>query len=130
MSDADLIRRQAARISELEEALRQARDSVRDSPVVIFPKAWGLARSHQKMLSALYVAPGCFVSTWKLRNIISSSDNDPLDPMAVVRVQLHYMRKRLLPFGISIACRWGFGYELPPASRAIIKAAIEERLSA
>lgn len=122
-----LIREQRERIDLLEEELRQAKDLAR--PVVMFPAAWRLQPSEQRILFTLFQAPGGFATHERLFEA-GRKWAEGESAMELVRVRVHSARPKLRPFGIEIKTRWGHGYELTAASRAIIKAALEERAAA
>lgn len=128
--DAGLIRRQKERIDELEETIRQMREAEKTSAIVL-PSDWRLSPAQHRALVALYRAPSGFVSHDAMFDVMKRRvEFDPDHAANLVKKNVHDMRRRLDPFGIRIVLCWGRGYELPPASRAIIKATIEQRSAA
>lgn len=113
------------RIEELEETLRQLKER---KSTITFPREWKLTQGHSRVLSAMYEAPGCILSLDQAFDAVKLGEDSEY-PENLVRSQIFKMRKRLAPFGIEILKRWGFGYELAPSSKAIIKNALEQRLS-
>lgn len=115
------------RIEELEEELRQAKEAVWPSDKL--PVEWKLQPATHKLVISLYKASGGYLSHDQLYHAVRTYSEE-CDPKLIVAQQVMRARQKLEPFGIEIKSRWGSGYELPVASRAIIKAAIEQRLSA
>lgn len=125
--DERIIARQRARIEELEEELRQMRAIAQ--PVDILPLEWKLQNSQQKPVLALATAPDGYLSHERAFQIVARLSTE-CDPRLVVSQQIFRARPKLKPYGIEILTRWGLGYEMPPASRAVVKAALEQRMPA
>lgn len=119
-------RRLRDRIDELEEEVRQLKDG---KSGIVFPSEWRLTAANSRALQALYQAPHGLLSNTQIFNAVRLWA-DGGDEYALVRVQVHKMRKKLTPFGVEIKLRWGQGYELPANSKAIIKAALTQEVSA
>jgi DNA-binding response OmpR family regulator len=47
----------------------------------------------------------------------------------IMDVRVHYLRKRLVPFGIAITTLWGFGYQLSDPHRRMIMDLILARVA-
>lgn len=127
LSRSSVERQLRDRIEELEEEVKQLKETLR--PNITFPSEWSLRPSGARLLAALYVAPSGYVSRDLAFKYLAFSDDSTAEK-DIVGSQVFYMRKRLGPFGIEIKTRWGLGFELPPASKVIVKAALEQRASA
>lgn len=121
------IAEQRARIGVLEEELRQANELLK--PEAILPLEWQLEPAQNRLIIALLKAPGGFLSNDQLFKAVSRFSTES-DPKAIVSQQVLRARRKLKHIGVTIECRWSRGYELPPESRAIIKAALEQRAAA
>jgi DNA-binding response OmpR family regulator len=128
--DANIIRRQQERIDELEETIRQMREAEKSSTTVL-PAEWKLSPAQHRALVALYRAPAGFLTHEAMFQALRRSVGfDPANAANLVRKNVSDMRHRLAPFGIEIVLQWGRGYELTPASRAVVKTAIDQRTAA
>lgn len=118
-----IVASQRAKIDELEEELRQAREKLRESlaPPVPFPHEWGLTVSQSRLLGALYRASDVMTEHQVFRALGSTAS----DMRALVNVQISILRKKVAPLGITISNRYGFGYRLPKESIDIIKSSLE-----
>lgn len=110
---------QRVKIEELEETVRQMRESL--APVVLFPKAWGLTPTQQRVLAAFAKAPNGYLSH---EQIFIAADSNAEGADNLVKVQIAKLRRKTEDLGIKIVKRWGIGYELTPESLAFLKATI------
>ena len=122
MSDADIIRRQAARIGVLEEQVRQLNERLIAKEKLQFPHEWRLEPSEVRLLSILHTSKG-FVPYELLESRIPKHA-DIGNPRNLVTTRICWLRHKLKPYGIEFVTRWGQGIELPAASRRIIREAI------
>lgn len=108
------------RVHELEEEVRQLRDKLGGGSNIIIPESWGLTAGMERVLIALYEAPGGFLNSGTLAatSAIGSVEN----PDGLVKTRICQLRGKLGKFGIVIETRWGRGYKMTDASRATIKA--------
>ena len=95
-----------------------------------FPLEWKLSPAQSRLLAALIEAPQGFISYDRAANIVISFAEDSDNPKNIVAAQTCRLRSHLKQYGIEIKTRWSQGYEMPPASKAIIKAALERRAAA
>lgn len=109
------------RIDELEEEVRQYRDLLK--PVETLPFDWQLEPSQIRLVLALAHAPGGYMSHEQLFRVVSVYAGET-NPKSLVGQQVHRARRRLAPFHITINNRRTTGYEMPAASREIIRNAI------
>lgn len=128
--DAATIRRQQQRIEYLEEVLLQMqaqRKTDQELPVIL---DWGLTRSQNTLLMAFFNARDGFLSHQQVWKSIPRRDQTTKDFSDLVKVNISLFRKKVKPFGIEVLTLWAQWYRLMPASREIIKAAIEQRTAA
>lgn len=125
--DAAIIRRQQERIFELEEMLRQSKEDL-PPPARFFPFEWNITPVCARGLWALYDAHEGFVSSEDLQSIMINRTD--ADAPGAVRVHIWRLRNLLDPMGVEIINRRKYGYQLTPASKAIIKAVLSERMEA
>lgn len=111
------------RIDLLEEENRQLRETVRFEGA-IFPADWELTGAHARMLAALAKAPAGFLSREAV-HAVCSRNGETL--VKVIDTQMSRLREKVKGKGIQIVTRWGVGFEMPEASRAIVKAALKLR---
>lgn len=118
------IARQRERIEELEETLKQYQQRRHKGigPELLFPVEWKLTPRVGLLLQALYRASDGFLTHDAAIRALAINSLNPFD---VLDVQVHNLRKAVRTYGIEVINRHSSGYELPPASRAIIKAALE-----
>jgi len=114
-------RRLRDRIDELEEEVRQCRDLL--VPAEILPFDWGLEPAQNRLVIALAKAPNGYLTHEQIYRAVSMYSTEST-VRAIVGIQIHRARKKLASRQITINTRWGTGYEMPQASRDIIKAAI------
>lgn len=112
------ITQQRERIEELEEELRQLKTIL--VPPFTFPLEWRLTATQRRLLIALYKTPGCLTHT----QCFTAMDSKAIQSDSLLNVQIMKLRRRLTPFGVVVKNHWGVGYEIPAASKVIIKAAI------
>jgi DNA-binding response OmpR family regulator len=119
------VRSQRIRIEELEEELRQTKQSLHVTPV-LFPSEWGLTPAQARLLGAFTKSPfltheKCFLAV--ALNHQTEADN-------LVKVQIVNLRKKIEPLGLKIINRWGEGYEMPEDSVAFLREALTRRTAA
>lgn len=115
-------RRLRERIEELEEQVRQLREAL--APRIIWPLEWGLRPFERAILSAIHACAG--IATYE-RLVAALWHEERDDPYALLKVHVWNTRRKLAAIGVDIATVRGIGYRLPPASRAILDAALEGR---
>lgn len=108
------------KIDELTEENRQLKEAI--APKLDFPIAWRLRPAESAMLACLYSSPTGFRRHEALRAASATTSMDD----KIVHVRVSHIRKKLTPLGIEIRGVWSQGYELLPASRAIIKEALSQ----
>lgn len=113
---------QRERIEELEEEVRQLRQSAQ--PTAVLPYEWKLEPSQRKLVLALAATPSGFLNYNALFQTINCFSTET-EPRQLVAQQVHRARRKLGPYGVKLIVRWGEGVEMPAASRAIIKQALE-----
>jgi DNA-binding response OmpR family regulator len=113
------------RIAALEQELDQAQERIRQLEQMHFNADWsppfeiGLTASEARVVSILTGCEGVASKDRIMQGLYSLSPNDP--PLEkIVDVLICKARAKLKPFGVEIVTRWGRGYEMPPASRAIM----------
>ncbi|WP_315833922.1 hypothetical protein [Bradyrhizobium prioriisuperbiae] len=105
------------RISELEEALRQANETVR--PSTLMPAEWRLPRSLARLAVAFSRAPGGFLTQAQVVDIVCLPSTISDNPSGYAGVRICHLRKAVSKYEIEILTRWGEGYEMPAASRDV-----------
>lgn len=127
--DHQTIARQRIRIDQLEEEVLQLREAL--APVILFPKEWNLTRSEERGLAAFCNSKTGFLTNDQVllaMSLYSNGVGAGGDNLAKVRV--FNLRKKTKLFGVDIITRWGRGYEITDQSKALIKAALEQRAAA
>jgi DNA-binding response OmpR family regulator len=107
------------RVSELEEEVIQ----LRGLPAVqaeMLPLEWRLTAQEARLLLAFVDAPQGFLSTEKLLRIIAKGSYRSPQLVSVIVCRC---RAKTRQFGIRIETRYGQGFQMPQASREIVKAA-------
>lgn len=107
---------QRVRIEELEEELRQTKESL--APMFRFPPRWNLTVAQQRMLSA-FCKNGA-LSREQLLTVMESKART----REVVDVQISLLRRKLESLGVKIINIYGVGYEITPDSKAFIKSVL------
>lgn len=104
------------RLEELEFENRELRARLGFS--ACFPAEWKLTRLEARML-------GCLAgSAYGFRGLTTLQLLSPQElSIQCVRLHMHKLRRKLAPYGIEINTRWAEGYELPPRSLKIVRAA-------
>lgn len=113
------------RIEELEsenELLRHQLDELRQAVgvTVTFPELPGITPTETKLLGML--ARGGVVDRERIWAGLHAGRWRVPQPKTL-DVQLYNLRNKLRPAGIEIRSVWGIGYELPPASLELVRAA-------
>lgn len=114
-------------VYSLKLQLRQARAAVAAPTPVNLPAEWKLSRPQRLIVSILYEAQGV-VSSFALDRAVRQMGDPDQRPNAGW-IQAFRTRKALKPFGIEIINHRGLGYELTPASREIVRKALESSAS-
>lgn len=112
-------RRLLAEKEVLVETVRQLRDILR--PTDGFPLAWGLTPAETRILALL--ARRGEATTRNLLAVATTFENFAPDDDNVVRVHILRLRRKVKPFGVSIATRFGHGYYLDGEAREIVQRA-------
>jgi two-component system cell cycle response regulator CtrA len=115
------------RIAALERELDEARERIRQLEAIELGAAWvppiefGLTAGEACVVGCLAAHEG--VST-KERIMLALYSQRPEEPpeIKIVDVFVCKARAKLKRFGVEIVTRWGLGYELTPAGRAIVNA--------
>lgn len=107
------------RVAELEETLRQEREAF--APVVVFPSEWKLSAAESSLVRALYSAT--MIPNDGLFRLVSRGRAEHSDRLH--HIVIAHARAKLKPYGIKIENIHSVGYRLPPASKDIIRAAVE-----
>ena len=115
----DEVGRLRDRCETLEEENRQLKETF--APIRVFPKSWGLRPAHHRILSCFLESPNGVRSDAQLRAVACHPD---AECESIVKMQISYLRKLMKPHGVEIKTRYGVGYELPAASREILRAAL------
>jgi len=122
MRDADAFhscafcRRQAARVDELEETIRQLRAEL-SAIGYRAPKEFGLSTSEETMLGML-LQHDRFVSGECLFDAVPHvKDKDDFDSFKVMAVHISKMRRKLNPYNLVIETGRSKGWRLEPQSR-------------
>lgn len=117
--DQQTIKAQRVQIEELQEGLRQARDSL--VPALLFPVAWDLKPMQERVLAALSRAPGGLLTRDQIFIVMGSKATEADN---LVKVQMNYLRAAIQRFGIKIVTKKFVGYWMPEESRAFVKATL------
>lgn len=96
---------------------------------VLLPNEWQIHGAQRRILLMLLDAPGGAITHQQLLDV-AESRAQPQSQRVIVRRHIREMREKLNGLGIVINARWGEGYEMPAASREIIRNAIQLRLAA
>ena len=112
---------QRVRIEELEEELRQTKESLLAAPV-LFPAEWKLTPAQNRLLSAFAKTP--FLTHEKC--FLALALNHEVEADNLVKVQIVKARKKIEPLGMKIINRWGEGYEMPEDSVAMLRMALTQ----
>lgn len=110
---------QRVRIEELEEELRQMRESLAP-PDVTFPMHWKLTPAQRRLLSAFAKTP--FLTHEQC--LVAIALNPVVDADGLVKVQISKARRKIERMGLEIVNRWGEGYEMPSDSIEKLRAAV------
>ncbi len=110
---------QRVRIEELEETIRQMRESL--APAINFPIAWRLSPTEQRILAAFARAPNGYLSNEQIFVVLESKSEDMPN---LARVFISSIRKKTERVCIRIFTRWGAGYETPLDSLSVIRSAL------
>lgn len=110
---------QRVRIEELEEELRQMRESLAP-PAITFPMHWKLTPAQRRLLSAFIKTP--FLTHEQCA--VALALNPVIDPDGLVKVQISKARRKIERMGLQIINRWGEGYEMPKESVEKLRAAV------
>ena len=109
------------RLEELEEENEELRQRVAALEAVLAPgqheNRYRLTAFEARLLASL--AKGGLRTFEHLYQIIYSGRLDPPDTKTL-KAHVWKLRQKLIPFGLDVRTVWGQGYELPPASLAIL----------
>lgn len=119
-SDLELLR---DRIEELEEELRQLKDSLKPKSefYTLFPRDWQLTKTQARYLGLLYKTPG-MVTRERILTVANGPGHNLFEK--TVDVHMYLLRKKLRPHGITIDVVRGVGFELSDQSRARVQRAM------
>ena len=93
------------------------------------PIEWQVRGAQKRVLLAFLAAPdGVLTFNDVIGAAQSGASAESVPP--VVRRHIRELKAKLSHLGIAIDSRWGEGYEMPAASREIIRNAIQQRLAA
>jgi hypothetical protein len=115
------------RIDELEEQLRQIKLVV--MPRLLFPHEWLLNRSERHVVASLYAAPDGYRSKDMLSCCYVIFNGQIERKHEGLAARISHIRNKLRRYRIQILTRFAEGYELPKASREIIRVALEREVS-
>lgn len=109
----DLEQRQAVRIDELEEEVRQLQGALKSG--LTLPERWGLTPKEQDLVQALIAGGGRYVSGQRIRTAVYGqqyrSDH-------IIKVMVYKIRRK----GVEIETRPQFGYRLSENAAAALSA--------
>ena len=91
-----------ARVIMLEDALYGGEPE--------YPRGWKLTRQEARFLSVLLTRPGVATREMFYASLYQQRDDTP-DPK-IIDVLIHYLRRKLAPFGLEIETVWGRGYRI------------------
>ena len=115
------------RVFDLEEENAELKRvlSGGDVDFVQFPPEWRLTRSEATILASLMAAPeGRRTREAILARLYPYHEQD--GSQNILSIFIGRIRTKLEPFGVQIATRRGYGYELSEADRVIIATKIEK----
>ncbi|QUS39538.1 hypothetical protein RPMA_12350 [Tardiphaga alba] len=96
---------------------------------VWLPNDWQVHGAQRRVLLAFVSAPaGVMTFDQVIEAARSGARGDSVAPLA--RRHIRQLNTKLGHLGVTITSRWGEGYEMPAASREIIRNAIQQRLAA
>lgn len=109
-------RRQAIRVEELEETVRQLKEEL-NAIGYRAPKVFGLTTSEETMLGMLiqhdrYVSAECLFDA-----VPHMKDKDDFETFKVMAVHISKMRRKLNPYKLQIETGRHLGWRLTPESR-------------
>lgn len=113
------VQRLRDRCDTLEEENRQLKETF--APIRAFPHEWKLRPAHHRILSCLMESANGIRSYDQLRAVACRDDSECDEAL---KVHVSTLRRRVRELGIEIKTRYGVGYELPAASRELIKRAL------
>lgn len=96
---------------------------------LLFPNEWLVRGAQRNVLAAFYQAPAGALTYAEIIALTCPAAK-PESQTVISRRHVRELRAKLNPIGVQINSRWGEGYEMPAASREIIRRAIDERLAA
>ncbi|OYU91847.1 MAG: hypothetical protein CFE29_03070 [Bradyrhizobiaceae bacterium PARB1] len=96
---------------------------------LLLPNEWAVRGAQRDVVAAFLDAPGGALSYPDLAALICPTAK-PKSQIVIARRHVRELRAKLGHLGVAIHARWGEGYEMPAASREIIRDAIEKRLAA
>lgn len=108
-----------ARVDELEEENRQLKDQLLDvtwEP----PLEIGLTGKEAALIAILMKQKGVVSKESLLGTMYQLMTDDPPE-LKIIDVFVCKARKKLRPYGLEIATVWGRGYELPEATKALLR---------
>lgn len=92
------------------------------------PLGWGLTSSEARVLGVLMSRP-LATKEAVMAALYRDQAKDEAE-IKIVDVFVCKIRKKLKPFGVVIETRWGEGYQMPAASKAVVAAALETAAAA
>lgn len=105
------------RLAEAQERIRQLTDAFAPKPQ--FPAEWRLTPQQVRLVSIL--ARHEYPVHREAIELALYADGPEPPHFDVIKSQICQIRRKLKPFGITIETRYGFGWRLPPESRAIVR---------
>lgn len=122
-----------ARLEALEAENGRLRDRIQQLEDVMGmsflpPVEWRLTGSEGAVVGVL-LARECATKDAIMAALYRDTSKDEAE-IKIVDVFICKIRKKLKPFGISIETRWGVGYYLTPAAKALIHAALPHEVAA
>lgn len=109
-----------ASLEERVERLTQELADARRASSWQMPLQWGLSPSKGKLMAALVERP--IVSKDDLHAVLYRDDPDGGPDDKIICVFIRKIRRKIGPFGWSIATFWREGYWIPAEQRELIKA--------
>jgi two-component system, cell cycle response regulator CtrA len=118
----------AARLEALAAEIERLRDRIDELEALLGmsllpPLEWRLTASQARVLGVIHARP--YASKDAIMAALYRDGARDEAEIKIVDVMVCHIRRKLKPFGIEIITRWGEGFEMPAASKALVDAALQ-----
>lgn len=110
-----------------QEQVRQLRVTLTGcgGDVILFKRVFGLTPQAAAILTALMEREQCSHEALALALPQGWAQSDERDVDSLAKVNVHKLRRKLLPLAIQIETIWGWGYRISSAEKAKVWRAVE-----